>query len=249
MLNAFLDRFARMSIGEASGWSLLENVFLFLLSIGIGELLVLGFADRRVSPPPPELQRREVLLAISCVLMNTLVTIAGWTLWRGGIIVIRRDSGVRAWLDVAVLLVVMDFAMYVTHRLAHLPWIYPILHRTHHDYDSPRPLSLFVLNPLEVIGFGGLFLAVVSVYHASWLGMVVYMTLNLAFGTLGHLGVEPCPGRWLRMPGLKLVGSSTFHAGHHQRRASNFGFYTTVWDRLFGTLDPVDPAIPEAAIR
>ena len=29
------------------------------------------------------------------------------------------------------------------------------IHRLHHEYDRPRPLSLFVLNPLETLAFGG----------------------------------------------------------------------------------------------
>ena len=35
---------------------------------------------------------------------------------------------------------------------------------------------------------------------------------------------------------LRLIGSSTFHANHHQDGDVNFGFYTNLWDRLFRTL-------------
>ena len=66
--------------------------------------------------------------------------------------------------------------------------------------------------------------------------ILIYLGLNLAFGTLGHVGVEPYPAAWFRWPVLRDLGSSTFHAGHHQDLAVNFGFYTTLWDRLFGTL-------------
>jgi len=49
--------------------------------------------------------------------------------------------------------------------------------------------------------------------------------------------VEPLPrgcGNW---PLLRHVGSSTFHAGHHGQPGRNFGFYTDVWDRIFGTIN------------
>jgi sterol desaturase/sphingolipid hydroxylase (fatty acid hydroxylase superfamily) len=170
------------------------------------------------------------------VLGNTVVTIAGWWLWRKGIIVIRRDVGLRAWLDVPVLLVIMDFAMYVTPRIAHVPVIYRIVHRTHHNYDRPRPLDLFVLNPLEVLGFGGLWLSVLTVYRSSWFGIVVYLAVNLMFGMVGHLGVEPLPSSWRKSRIGAAIGTSTFHAGHHWDERGNFGFYTTIWDRIFGTL-------------
>jgi sterol desaturase/sphingolipid hydroxylase (fatty acid hydroxylase superfamily) len=58
------------------------------------------------------------------------------------------------------------------------------------------------------------------------------------FGMLGHLSIEPFPRYWLRIPGLKLICTSTFHYIHHQNGNYNFGFYTTIWDRIGNTLAP-----------
>lgn len=237
-MNAILDAFARMSPGEALIWMLVENLALFAFALGAGQLLIVAYRSRLVGPRPPPVEAAEVALALSCVGLNTLITLAGWYLWRGGYIVVRRDAGLWAAIDVVVLLLTMDLAMYVLHRLAHLRWIYPLVHATHHRYDRPRPLDLFVLNPIEVLGFGSLWLAVVVVYRSSWLGMLIYLTINLVFGMIGHLGVEPFPCSWARLPILRHVGTSSFHAGHHHDRHGNFGFYTLVWDRLLGTLHP-----------
>src|SRR5439155_24910664 len=110
-------------------------------------------------------------------------------------------------LDVLALLLTMDLLMYVFHRVAHHRWIYPIVHSTHHLYERPRPLSLFVLNPFEVIGFGGLWLALLCVYDATWWGMCIYLAINLIFGTVGHLGVEPLPRGWRSVPLLRHLGN------------------------------------------
>ena len=69
-------------------------------------------------------------------------------------------------------------------------------------------------------------------------GLVIYLNLNLLFGTLGHCGVEPLPRALLRVPVLNLLGTSTFHAEHHENKKYNFGFYTLIWDSLLGTLHP-----------
>lgn len=217
---------------------LIENVLVLLLAIGLGEWLVQHFADRRVALVAPSLQMRELLTAASSVLSNTLITVVGLFLWRSGVIRFRTDVGVWAALDVLILLLMMDFAMYLLHRLAHHPLLYSWLHRFHHEFDRPRPLTLFILSPLENLAFGGLWLAVISFYNASWLGMSIYLTLNVLFGTIGHLGVEPFPRWWGRAPVLRYVGGSTFHARHHQDLTTHFGFYTLIWDRLFGTLRP-----------
>jgi lathosterol oxidase len=217
---------------------LAENVLILIVALAFGHWLVRRCETRRVALLAPPLQRLEVVITISTVLLNTVVTLVGLFLWRWGIIRFRLDVGLWAWLDVVILLLVMDFAMYVLHRVAHHPWLFPLLHRMHHDYDRPRPLTLFILNPAENLSFGLLWLAVIAVYPASWLGMSVYLVLNVLFGTVGHLGVEPLPRWWGRVPLLRYLCGATFHARHHQDLAYNFGFYTLIWDRLFGTLRP-----------
>lgn len=233
-----LDFFLTASPLQASAWMLLENVILFCAALLLGEVIARLFVDRRVTPVPPPVTPREIILVILCVLMNTLVTLAGWWLWRHGYLIVRRAAGWRTLVDVIVLLMAMDLGMYVTHRMAHWKPVFDVLHASHHRYDHPRPLNLFVLHPGEVLGFGSLYLAVMCLYSASWFAICIYLTLNLVFGTLGHVGVEPFPKSWTRWRIVRQIGTSTFHAEHHLRRQFNFGFYTLLWDRLFGTLDP-----------
>lgn len=238
VLQKLETRLRDMSVLEATGLLLGENLLIFAGAVASGHLLVKLFHDRRVAPEPAPIAPAEVAFTASTIVLNTAVTLAGWWMWRNGLVRFRSDTGWRAWLDVLVLLLVMDAAMYVMHRMAHIALVYPVVHRTHHRYDKPHPLSLFVLNPFEALGFGALWLAVIRLYSASWLGMSIYLGLNVLWGTVGHLGVEPLPDAWQRTPLLNWLSTSTFHAQHHLDPAHNFGFYTVIWDRLLGTLSP-----------
>jgi lathosterol oxidase len=229
VIDQTLTFFRALTLWQASLWLLLLNTLQFALSLLAGEWAVRRFRAQQIGAPPGPIARDEIGLVIVCVLLNTSVGVAGWWLWRRGLIVVRPSTFGRTIVDLAVLFAAMDFLMYASHRIAHVPWIFSLVHGTHHRYVNPRPLDLFALSPFEVLGFGGLWLFVMWIYPATWAAVLIYLSLNLIFGTLGHLGVEPFPRmtRWL--------GSSTFHAGHHANREVNFGFYTSVWDRLFGT--------------
>jgi sterol desaturase/sphingolipid hydroxylase (fatty acid hydroxylase superfamily) len=228
----------RRPLGEAALLLGAANLLVFALALGLGRALARRHQARRVTPAPPPIGRPELLYAAATVLLNTGVTIAGLELWRRGHIRFRTDTGLRALADVPILLLAMDAAMYFLHRLAHAPPLFRLAHREHHRFAHPRVLTLFVLHPLETLGFGALWLGLISVYDASLLGMSIYLTLNVAFGAIGHLGVEPLPDRWLRLPVLRHIATSTFHAQHHLYETVNYGFYTLIWDRLFGTLSP-----------
>lgn len=217
---------------------LLENLVIFGLVIIVGNWMVDRYSFRPVAAPPEPVTRSEIVVALANVLLNTIVTIVGWQLWLHGIIRFRTDVGVWAAIDVLALLLIMDLLMYGLHRLAHTRFLYPLVHQFHHRYERVRPMTLFALNPIENLGFGLLWLAVISVYPASWVGMSTYLMLNVAFGAIGHLGVEPVSNGWERKPVLNYIAGSSFHAQHHQDIEHNYGFYTLVWDRIFGTLRP-----------
>lgn len=234
-MHALLALTARLAIGQAIVLSLVVNVLLFALMVAGGEVMARAWRHRPVVTPPPPVSRFEVVLAAVTVVVNAGVMVAGWALFRYGVLRIDETENVGTWLvDLVVLTLVMDLAMYALHRAAHHPLAFRLVHGIHHRYDQPRPLTLFVLHPFEVAGFGALWIVVLCTSSFSLGGMMLYLSLNSVFGTFGHIGVEPIPAAWARLP----LGTSTFHARHHQRPNSNFGFYTSIWDRLFRSLDP-----------
>src|SRR5437016_1195791 len=124
---------------EAELWQavlalLAENVLILALALLLGHWLVRRYEARRVAPPALPVRRPEVLIALGTVVLNTVTTLIGLMLWRWGVIRFRTDVGPWAWLDVLILLLVMDLAMYLLHRLAHHPWIFPLMHRLHHEF-------------------------------------------------------------------------------------------------------------------
>lgn len=213
-----------------------ENVVLHGVAIGVGEAAGRRFRHRRVAPAAPDVSQAEVVTASVTLLTNSLTTLAGICLWRMGVLRVR--TGIDAWavIDLPMLLLVMDAGMYLLHRVAHIPWVYPWLHSPHHEYVRPRPLTLFILNPLENVAFGTLILAVLSAYPFHLLAVGIFLGFNIVSGIVGHLGVEPLPDWWARTPLLRCVTGGSFHARHHQDTTANFGFYTLIWDRLCGTL-------------
>ncbi|MFF2041341.1 sterol desaturase family protein [Kitasatospora sp. NPDC058170] len=238
MMDELLAWAGRLGPAEVAAGALAANLGLLAVSLAAGTLLVRRFGGRRVTPAPPPPDRRELALVVVAVLLNSAVGVAGWALWQADWIRLTADTGLRAAAELLVFTLVMDALMYVGHWLAHQRRLYRLAHELHHRYPDPRPSTLFVLHPLEVLGFGGTWLAVLCLREISLVALAGYVGVNLVFGLLGHLGVEPFPARIRRRALFRWVALPMFHAGHHADPGVNLGFYTTVWDRLFGTIDP-----------
>ena len=86
------------------------------------------------------------------------------------------------------------------------------------------------MNPVEAVGFGFLLIGFLMVRPFSFHAMMVYLLFNWIYGTMGHCGV-PIKNRVLSW----CVGDTEFHHQHHANMRGNYGFYTGLWDRLFGT--------------
>ena len=233
-----LEKLKSASLLEISVFFLVLNLAIFISSVVLCWALGGLFWKRRIFENWEPIRPVELGAALGSVILNAGVSVAGWALWRAGWIEIRPAGISSTFIDCALMVLAMDLGMYFLHRAAHITTIYQLVHGFHHRHETTNPISLFVLHPIEVIGFGGLMIVFLMIYPTSLGGLLGYLTLNVVFGTLGHSGVEPFPAIMKSIPFLKLVGTSTFHAEHHEHPAYNFGFYTLIWDKLFGTLDP-----------
>ena len=82
------------------------------------------------------------------------------------------------------------------------------------------------------------YLRIVSETAVGETGTKCLLSLEYTLLNTFRIAVEPLPDSWLKIPILGLLTTSTFHAQHHQDIDHNFGFYTLIWDRLFGTISP-----------
>jgi lathosterol oxidase len=213
---------------------LAENIIITISVLVIGNLL-----QQRFSSLPVKVYRytsREWIICAVTNILNTLVTYAGFWLWKSGYVVMDMSVSFFIIVDFLILFLAMDLLMYMFHYIIHKTFLYKAMHGLHHEAVDPKPIDLFVLHPIETLCFGGLWLLLLQLYSFNIYAIILYLTVNVIFGMLGHLGIEPLPEKIRANAFLKYFGTSTFHHQHHQDVQFNFGFYTTLWDRLFGTL-------------
>src|SRR5215207_7655010 len=76
----------RLDVREVIGFAVLENAALFLVAVCAGNALLRLPTVVRLLPDPGRISRLQAWLAASAILMNAVVTTAGWGLWKAGVI-------------------------------------------------------------------------------------------------------------------------------------------------------------------
>lgn len=208
-----------------------ENFIVFAIPVAV------GYRIRRLyGMPSHQISKKEWQLATMTVVINSIITYTGALAWKCGFIHISFSWSLWSLADIIILLLAMDFLMYIFHYAIHHTALYRYIHGMHHEAVDPTPIDLFILHPVETIGFGTLWLALLVVGNFNIWGIVIYLALNVIFGIIGHLGFEPLKqDSTMGKFAAKWLGTSAFHHQHHKDINGNFGFYTSIWDRLFGT--------------
>jgi sterol desaturase/sphingolipid hydroxylase (fatty acid hydroxylase superfamily) len=131
-----------------------------------------------------------------------------------------------------------DTYFYWTHRLMHHPMLYKHVHLIHHRSTNPSPWTAYAFHPLEAV-MEAMILPVIAFsipVHTS--ALTYYMMFQIGYNVYGHLGFEIFPSKmsthWLG----KWVNTSVAHNMHHKFFVKNYGLWTTIWDRLMGTMHP-----------
>jgi Delta7-sterol 5-desaturase len=206
-------------------------------------LLRLLFFSRKIQPDGFRWKaiRNELVFAA----INTSLTgffLGGLTALLNKYHLIQLNHQPARWwtvlLEYAVYFVLFDTWFYWWHRLMHIGWFYTLVHKIHHFSTSPNILTTFSVSPLESLvngGFLSLFTAAVVVHDQS----LPFMGLTtILMGFYVHSGYEFLPRWWNKTWLTKWFITATFHDQHHKYFRWNFGGYTTVWDRICGTMRP-----------
>jgi len=128
-----------------------------------------------------------------------------------------------------------DFTSYHTHKAIHHKWIYPYIHKLHHEYYMPVSISAEFAHPIEFIVSNML----PSVVGPKILGSRIHIFTVLiwtAFRTTetieDHSGYEFSFSPYRFIP---FSGSASYHDFHHTHNIGNYASFFHIWDSLFGT--------------
>lgn len=157
---------------------------------------------------------------------------------------IAVDKGPVEWwriaLEYALYFFLFDTWFYWLHRWMHKEPMYRYIHKLHHFSTSPNLLTTLSVNPVESLingGFVPLFLTMMTfILPVHEQSMALITPTNIIMGLYVHSGYEFFPRWWNRHWVTKWFITATFHDQHHKYFNYNFGGYTTIWDRLCGTV-------------
>lgn len=207
-----------------------ENLFISAMALLFGRAIL-----KLLKKPFRAASGYEWFIFLVTNIINTVITYWGFWLWLHGFIVFNFYLNWRIASDFAAVFMLMDLCVFIFHYLIHNSAIYKVIHRFHHNYEHPTPIDLFVLHPLETLSFGLMWIVIIGLFSFNFYAICFYLIINLVFGIVGHLGVEPFPAGLRNTLPFKYLGTSSFHHRHHLDIKYNYGFYTNVWDKLFKT--------------
>ncbi|MGV6818972.1 MAG: sterol desaturase family protein [Parvularcula sp.] len=171
----------------------------------------------------------RVLFPILAVGVAAYVHARGWGLF--GLL------GLSGWFEIILSVVLLDMAIYWQHVFSHRIGMLWRFHQVHHADRSIDVSTALRFHPVE-IGLSMLYkFAVIFLIGPSAVAVFLFEVILNASAMFNHGNVRlPQPiDKLLRA----VIVTPDMHRVHHsivvKETHSNFGFFMSIWDRLFGT--------------
>jgi len=129
-----------------------------------------------------------------------------------------------------------DAYFYFAHRIMHHPTLFKHVHLVHHYSTNPSPWAAYAFHPLEAIVEQGIVVIFYFTIPIHITHLAIFFLFSIMYNVYGHLGYELYPRGFNKTMIGKWINTSTNHNQHHQYFKGNYGLYTLIWDRVFGTL-------------
>ena len=178
-----------------------------------------------------EISKSDWSHSLWILLLNIVVAVPGYLLFYYDVVQFGYAVDMVAILvDVLLMVLVVDMLTYWGHFSAHrVAWLKKF-HEVHHEHVEFNELSLYVMHPVEAIGLVVIFTLLFTLVSFNFYAVVIFLIFNWIWGVIAHF--VPTNNRKSH-----LFTNNLFHAVHHQKGECNYGFYTTLWDRVFKTYD------------
>lgn len=141
------------------------------------------------------------------------------------------------WLEVALAILVLDFAIWLQHLITHKVPLLWRLHQVHHADVDIDVTTAIRFHPVEIALSMLLKIGLVYLLGPAAIAVVAFEILLNGTAMFNHaniklpLGVDHVLRRVLVTPDMHRV----HHSVHREEHDSNYGFSLSIWDRMFGT--------------
>jgi len=218
-------------------------ITLFVIA-GISAGILSGyFKARKIQPGTFRWKafRREIFYAVITVTVAAFI-IGSISKYFQSVGIIQFNHEPAPWwviaLEFTLYFVGFDTWFYWLHRLMHKEPFYKWIHKLHHGSIAPNLMTTFSVSPIESVINGGWVIVFTSLLTVHDTSMLCITPFNVLMGLYVHSGHEFLPSWWNKSWATKWFISATFHDQHHRYFKGNYGGYTTIWDRLCGTMRP-----------
>lgn len=183
--------------------------------------------------------RKEVKWSIYTSIIFAIVATATLWLWQQGYTKIYLDWNeygiLYLPLSLIISLLIHELYYYWVHRWMHLPRIFKIVHKVHHDSNITSPWTAFSFHPLEGL-LQALVLPIILIFiPLHWSIILIQLVIMSISSVINHLDIEIYPEKFRQHPLGKLLIGAGHHAQHHKKFKYNFGLYFTFLDKIHKT--------------
>jgi Delta7-sterol 5-desaturase len=172
-------------------------------------------------------------------------------LWQKGYTKVYTNINLYGWwylpVSLIIFMLVHETYYYWLHRWMHIPVIFKIVHKVHHNSNITSPFTAFSFHPLEGL-LQAIFLPIMlMILPMHYYVIILQLTIMTISSVINHLDIEIYPKKFNdNFLGKWLIGA-THHSLHHKQFKYNYGLYFTFWDKIKKTESPLFKKLFESA--
>ena len=170
-----------------------------------------------------------LLMTSICVSFGLFAQARGWTM---AALEFSWPSALLMWL---ISVVIFDAWFYFGHRLMHTKALYR-WHNLHHRSVAPTTWSNDSSTMLDTLVMHSYYAIAPFILPIPPIALIAHRLYDQINGMVGHSGFEYFASPTTRWPSPLVC--VTFHDQHHSSFRFNYGNFSSIWDRLMGTLHP-----------